>query len=73
MLSDKVQYTVDIVIAGVVQLVPDFVINFFDNITIAEATNALIRSIQFVTTLLILLTAFYRFLKSRKDYKNKEK
>lgn len=73
MLSDKVQYTVDAAIASVVWLVPDFVINFFDTITIQEATNALIRAMQLITTLLILLTAFYRFLKSRKEHKNKEK
>lgn len=73
MLNSKVQYTVDIVIASVVWIVPDFVIDFFKNITVEEVTIALIRSMQLVTTLLILLTAFYRFLKSRKDHKNKEK
>jgi len=73
MLSPKAQYTLDAVIASVVWLVPDFVLDFFKNITIEEATSALIRSMQLVTTLLILLTAFYRFLKSRKEHKKDKK
>lgn len=76
MLNPKVQYLVDASIAGLVWVVPNFITtitDFANSITIKDAADALIRSMQLVTTLLLLLTAFYRFLKSKKDNKKEEK